>query len=282
MRKNVFDKYYNIINSSNAMTNWLFMPSLIDIELTNNCNYKCIFCRTRQMTRNRGFIELTVIKKIVDEIIQRGRCTGIRFIRWGEPTLHPDFDNACKIVTEAGIPLHVTTNGHNYYNALSTVDSVIFSMQGATEEEYECQRKEAQYHKLIDSLLRLIKERGENEKPFIQVSSTMTDRDKPEEIATFRETMERLADRVVIGRTIDYQPNRDQTTCKDLFYRLAVDWDGTVSACCADYDKLLSLGNLEEGINNLWRSETLKAYRMLHLLGKRTSLGLCRECKKGY
>ncbi|NPV27614.1 MAG: radical SAM protein [Firmicutes bacterium] len=85
-------------------------PFLIDIELTNICNLRCIFCGQQAMTRPKGYMEWGLFKKIVDECSSLYE-TPIRMIRWGEPFLHPGIIDFCRYVKEKGLLLHITTNG---------------------------------------------------------------------------------------------------------------------------------------------------------------------------
>jgi len=63
----------------------------IQLELTNNCNYKCPNCprNSGQMTRKKGFANINLIKKLLKENYNIARYVNFSF--FGEPLLHPDF-----------------------------------------------------------------------------------------------------------------------------------------------------------------------------------------------
>lgn len=277
MRHNIFQKYYHKLNQGHSSLSY---PSIIDVELTNICNLSCGFCRTTKSPRKKGSMSIDILKKIVDE--SRGHDCGIRFIRWGEPTMYEDLDLAISLVDEAGIPLHITTNGQKYHPMLSEVDSLTFSFQGASPEEYETQRLGAKYDKIASTIQNVVDERGDSEKPYIQITMTTTYADSVESIAAFKAYWGAIVDNLQVGYTIYYEKTKQGGVCKDLYNKVAVDWDGTVTACCADYNNEMSLGSLKDAsLASLWQFGMGK-YRTLHECGMGHSLTLCSTCEKGH
>ena len=65
--------------------------------------------------------------------------------------------------------------------------------------------------------------------------------------------------------------------------KLSIDWDGTVSPCCLDYDQQLSIGNInKDNLLDLWNSEELKAIRTLLANKRQDVLLLCSTCELNY
>lgn len=62
----------------------------IYIEVTNICNFNCNFCVYDLMKREKGFMDLNLFKKIVNEITENGNYQIVFFHLMGEPLLHPD------------------------------------------------------------------------------------------------------------------------------------------------------------------------------------------------
>lgn len=62
----------------------------INIELTNVCNFDCIFCPNDIMTRKKGFMSVDVAKKIIDDLAANKITNLINFYLMGESLLHPD------------------------------------------------------------------------------------------------------------------------------------------------------------------------------------------------
>lgn len=98
-RENPFDKIYRQCNGKSNLEKYnLFntkctkVPTHLDVELTNYCNICCNMCPvgTGIMKREQGFMSEEVFEKILHNI-RMFHIQGVRFIRWGEPTLHPRF-----------------------------------------------------------------------------------------------------------------------------------------------------------------------------------------------
>lgn len=298
MRSNPFQAIYDSPDYKEGQGK--YFPYIIDVELTNHCNLNCQMCDRKRMNRVQGFMPQEVFEKIVQECAPRG--TPIRLIGWGEPFLHPkiiDFVKYIKeykvvkrtdFIPEPPLPLHITNNGQMITEEQMKelvelkLDSIIFSFQGATPQGYELMRKGASYFKVRDNILKLIDIRGDKEKPFIHVSSTMTNETK-EEIKKFREYWEGIVDSVGIGKTnmhaqvayMNYKP------CLEVNRKLTVKWDGQVSACCGDYDNLLVVGDLEHyNLCQIWHGDKIEAIRKLLTYRMHRSLTLCKECVFAY
>lgn len=77
-----------------------------------------------------------VIETIIRNI-KKYNIPGVRFIRWGEPTMHPDYIEIIRKVKEAGAITHINTNGllldEDQMRQLveAGLDSIKFSFQGA-------------------------------------------------------------------------------------------------------------------------------------------------------
>jgi len=286
-------------------------PYIVDVELTNHCNLKCIFCAGQNaMTREKGFISEKLLMKAVDECSLFN--TPIRFIRWGEPFLHPKIISFIEYVKSRGLLLHITNNGQimkeNHMKALveHKVDSIIFSFQGATKDRYELMRNNENYNILCKNILKLIDIRGDKEKPFIQISCTMTDESK-EEIKDFVNYWQNIVDFIGIGKTnlsrlhalkpelfiasnglmnlINKETiKKAYRPCDEVYQKLSVDWDGKVTCCCDDFDNFLTIGDLNKStIFDIWNNNRkLNIFRELLDDNMQRSLSLCNTCYHTY
>ncbi|UCD54950.1 MAG: radical SAM protein [Candidatus Omnitrophota bacterium] len=285
-------------------------PFLVDVELTNHCNLKCIFCGQQAMKRDKGFMSETTLKKIVDECA--GHNTPIRFIRLGEPFLHPKITDFCKYVKSKGLILHITSNGlaitgnHMNYLIELGVDSLIFSLQGATKEQYEAMRGDNTYDRLRGNVLKMVELRKDRENPFIHISSTMTDESK-KEIDNFVNYWGYLIDAVSIGKTnlsllsaaqinsfkaigklelLKKQETikKEYRLCTEVYQKLSIDWDGKVTCCCGDFDNFLTVGDLGRStLFDIWNSsKELRIFRELLEKNMHKCLTLCSTCYHAY
>ncbi|EPR37542.1 Radical SAM domain protein [Desulfovibrio sp. X2] len=83
----------------------------IHLELTNVCDFNCLFCPKSLMTRGYGYMDEALARRAIDEISRKGLAEKITFHVMGEPTLHPKFFDILAYARDAGMPVGLTTNG---------------------------------------------------------------------------------------------------------------------------------------------------------------------------
>ena len=159
------------------------------------------------------------------------------------------------------------------------------------------------FDNLLEKIELLYRKRGDHEAPYIHVATTITYETK-EQIDSFVDRAKQFSDEVSVGRTImDYTAcdkaklseeekktlawlkthetvTRKYQECPEVYDKLSIDWDGTVSACCSDYDQLMSVGHLDHSsLKEIWtNSEELNRYRELLADMRHGELELCRTC----
>ena len=62
------------------------LPDIVQIESTNLCNAKCVFCPRDEMHRQQGIMDMDLFRKVVDECAALG-ITHVRLHNYGEPFL---------------------------------------------------------------------------------------------------------------------------------------------------------------------------------------------------
>ena len=311
-RMNPFKPIYDICNSGDPHDKILKLPSFpryLDIELTNVCNFHCLMCPvgTDSIKRPRGMMDGEIFNKIIHEIAFFH--TPIRFIRWGEPTLHPKFVDFLKIAKKNNIICHLNTNGSKISEDLIEffislpLDSIKFSFQGVDRMSYAEMRNINFFDKLVKNIKLLYQKRGDKPFPFIHVATTTT-YESPEQIDHFCQMMKKHTDLVTVGKTmmkiIDpsevklSNENRERLKflktqeslipkhfdiCPEVFDKLSINWDGTVSACCSDYDNKMIVGDLKKNsIQEIWLSEKMKIYRKILAERRYDAIDLCEHC----
>ena len=60
------------------------LPEIVQIESTNICNAKCVFCPRDDMERRQGIMDMALFTKIVDECAALG-IEHVRMHNYGEP-----------------------------------------------------------------------------------------------------------------------------------------------------------------------------------------------------
>ena len=83
----------------------------VHIELTNICDFNCLFCPKSLMKRPPGSMDPDLAKRIINEIAENGICEKITFHVMGEPTLHPRFFDILSHALNRGMKIGLTTNG---------------------------------------------------------------------------------------------------------------------------------------------------------------------------
>lgn len=319
MRENPFTHIYRACNTGatnhekNILRSTQYAePILMDIELTNSCNLQCYMCPTgtRNMKRTKGFMSQDIMDKIADNL-QDSSIAGIRFILWGEPTLHPQFLEFAQRIKDMGKMVHFNTNGILLTEEMirrlvnMEIDSIKFSFQGVDQKSYEEMRFGSDWNKLIDNIKMMNRIRGEKEKPYIQISTTITDESK-EQVQQFMEEMQPLCEHVSVGQTIlnhldvdrmnipeerkrDFIKLRDKQSliekhfdvCPEIYNKLSILWNGDVTMCCNDFEgQDMVLGNIRDySIRELWNSpKALNICKMLEDTQQYDKIGICSIC----
>src|ERR671915_376719 len=78
------------------------LPEIVQIESTNICNAKCVFCPRDEMHRRQGVMKLDLYRKIVDECTELG-ITHIRVHNYGEPFIDRKLVDKVRYAKEKGI-----------------------------------------------------------------------------------------------------------------------------------------------------------------------------------
>lgn len=263
-------------------------PAIVDIEPTNHCNLECAFCGREIMKREKGFMDFVLYRRIVDEVAQNNRA--IKFSMWGEPFLHPKIYEMFTYAKEKGLLVHVTTNGILFdpYR-LNNIDSINFSFQGTTREEYTLIRNNGFYDLIVDKIETLL---SLDNRPAVGITTTVLD-ETEEQIADFINKWIDEVEQVNWGYTYythldgehvkelkKRQNSKIRTRpCNNLMVNLGVYWDGYVSGCCGDWDRQMLIGYLGKStIRELWTCQKMQDYRELNLAGKLYKIRRCRIC----
>ncbi len=281
-------------------------PRILDIELTSSCNFRCLMCPTGNLSLKRKpvFMDFQVLCDILRQCPEE---TAVRFIGWGEPTLHPDLVNAIRVAHRMSILVHVNTNGSKITKAYAKrlvsagLASIKFSFQGTDRATYMEMRNTDFFEGMIEAIKAVRYERI-GVFPFISASTTTT-YETEEEIGEFRALLGPLVDQLTIGKTIfDYMDmsavrlkpgdkallqklkalesveKRHPNPCPEVFDKLSIHADGSVVVCCNDYNGTVDLGNAGEvAIKDMWRHPKIEEYRR-KLAENDYSSSLCKDC----
>lgn len=143
------------------------------LHITSKCNQNCEYCY-RDLNKIQ-ILSLTLenIEHIITQLASL--CRGITIIlTGGEPTLHPNIVEICKMIKSFGFYIEINTNGSllpDYPELLETVDIFNISLDGSKQEIHEALRGHGTYQRTLNAISFLQKK-----KAFFTIVPTITSR----------------------------------------------------------------------------------------------------------
>jgi len=298
--KNPFQWMYEEAARGNNASKYAELPEYpthIDVELTSTCNFRCRMCPVGNLSLDRpaGFMSWETFDRIVEQCASQ--VIGLRFVGWGEPMMHPQVFRFLRRATDALLPTHLNTNGSkigDYEQQMLInmgLDSIKFSLQGSTRETYAEMRSIDFYDDLFNAVRKFHRRRGVHPKPFISVSTTVTD-EHPSTIEVFKRKFSPFCDQLSVGHTtFDFMDDVPEdlaarqtvekkhfNPCPEVFDKLAISFDGTARVCCNDYNGTTNLGNINQfDLKDIWKEMTIVSYRK-RLSEEDYTMPLCNSC----
>ncbi len=264
------------------------LPDIVQIESTNLCNAKCVFCPRDEMHRRQGVMEMDLFKKVVDECAALG-ITHVRVHNYGEPFLDRQLVEKVRYAKERGIAeVGMISNGSLITEPIARgmieagLDAINISVDASGKETFERTRVHLEYDTVIANiraLARLRKEMGRR-RPKLILSFVRQGNTADEQ--AFIEEWSQVADKIHVTDLHNWAGTLNETSnvsfpCYRLWLTFTVLWDGRVSLCCADFDGRHILGDLRTStIAEIWNSPTYLAVRRQHL--QDGGPGICRSC----
>lgn len=236
--------------------------SFIDINPTELCNRKCVFCPRHDPNKypNQNLhMEIDTAHKMREELEKLNWNGSINICGNGEPLLHKNIVDLVKAFGDK-IKIEITTNGDFLTVDLikqlyeSKLNFMIISMYDGPEQvEYFTSLFD---ESSIDKSKYILRDRwyGENE----EYGLILTNR------AGFFDWNKNIG----IGKQCFY-----------MHYSMQIDWNGDVLSCCHDtYEKTRTFGNVnDETLLDIWNSNVWNKSRKLLGDGKRIELP-CNKC----
>jgi radical SAM protein with 4Fe4S-binding SPASM domain len=301
-------------------------PTHLQIEPTNRCNLRCALCPvTTGMDRPAGDMDFNLYKKFINEI---GDYVFLILLwDWGEPFLHPSAFEMISYAKQKGIKVVASTNGHLFKNEnqadrliLSGIDSIIFAIDGISQETYEPYRRGGHLETVFQAI-RTVGNRKQvlNSKTplinfrFIVMKHNEHEIPKVKEMAralqidalTFKTLNPVNRDFYALDKTEDRNQNEflpenpfyrrfkydaargqafrvKQNLCKQLWNNPVIHWNGTVCTCSYDPKEKYALGDLnQQSFKNIWSGLPYRSLRRQFRKDWET-LPLCSDCSYSY
>lgn len=262
-------------------------PHQFFVEVTNSCNCRCEMCIQGDMKRQKGKIDVELMKKIIDEVAFFDPY--FDFCKQGEPLLHPKIVEMISYAVTRGLSkTRLITNGKLLGRDLSRdivasgLEKINISFNGYNKETYERYQKGAKFEKTLKNIFDLlaVKHEMNSETPRVEISLVLYDGLKSNHKRFFQMLEGLPVDRMRVSTMINFfgknkepaldenvkKPYSEWPTCKVPFRFFNINWDGDVTPCIIDYDKKYSIGNVtHEKVLDIWNGEKMRFFRKCHI-----------------
>ncbi len=289
-------------------------PPVLTIEPTNICNLHCPLCVTGNgsMERANGRMSFDVFTRLIDEL--GDRVMYVVFFNQGEPFIHRGFTDFIAYAHRRGIYTTTSTNAH-YFDAAtaeaavrSGLDTMVISVDGATQETYSRYRVGGSLEKVLQGIRNLVaaKRRLHRKTPYLFMQFLLMKHNEHELPA-----MERLAKELGVDRLLkkniqvetlaearewlpreeryrryrltenDFTVKNGKGVCIRPWVTTMVNWDGAVVPCCFDKNGRHTTGDLRDAsFARIWESRAYHQFRQA-MLTQRESIDICKNCNQG-
>ena len=286
-------------------------PFVMYIEPTNVCNFECAFCPTgnksllKNCNRPSGFMPLELFKKLVDDLKEfPEKIKLINLWKDGESFLHPDFPEMCQYLGQAHVAERfiARTNGTRLEPELckkiiaSGINEIGISVEAVNDDKYfQLTRRKFSYENLVKNVANLYKIRG-NCRIYVKIIDVDL---SEEEKQRFFNDFSGISDICTIeylmgwsgnefdfklGHKVEVTQNgsrkKNIAVCTLPFTCLSVNHNGKVSICCSDWMHKTIVGDIHsQSIYDIWNSQELKKFRLMHLHHCKYQNEACKSCE---
>jgi MoaA/NifB/PqqE/SkfB family radical SAM enzyme len=264
------------------------LPEIVQIEATNICNAKCVFCPRDEMHRRQGIMSLELFKKIVDECAELG-ITHVRMHNYGEAFVDRKLVEKVRYAKLKGIQeVGMISNGSLITEPVAKgmieagLDAINISVDASGKEVFEATRVGLKYDRVIANIERLLRLRGESGKRRPKLILSFVRQNNSADEQAFIEHWRTIADKIHVTDLHNWAGTLNTESdvnypCYRPWLTFTVLWDGRVSLCCADFDGKTILGNLNtHTIAEIWNAEPYRKVRREHL--ESGGPDVCRAC----
>jgi len=280
-------------------------PHLHQIEPTNHCPYSCLICpRSYKMNRILGFMNTCLFEKVIAEVgtySPQTKTKEIELFHFGESLLHPEIAEMVGYVSGNGLKGVLSVNAPEMFPELmrrvltNKPYKIIISLDGYDNESYKRIRGEnADFVLAVRNIIELISIHKElksetiltvrmiefslNDQHVEEFRKFWADKEIGVEIREFFPWSEK--EMISLGKFKKFPPFMP---CPFPWQYLVVQWDGSVVACCRDYNSENILGNAkEQTLLEIWNGEKLKILREKLKNADYRNLDNCHECMEIY
>jgi MoaA/NifB/PqqE/SkfB family radical SAM enzyme len=285
-------------------------PPVVMIEPTNICNLRCPLCPSGNGTlkREKGYMTIETFCKIIDQVHHKS----FMVVLWnqGEPFLNHDILAMIRYASDKKMFTLLSTNG-NIQPACdklvqSGLDSLIISLDGATQETYNKYRINGKLTDVLNLAKELVTSRRKlhRKNPLLRWQFLVMKHNEHEIDAIKQLAKEIQVDNLEL-KTVQIYEKEDVDNflplnpryrrykitgdnfelkagilnrCRRIWVNAIVNWNGKMSVCCFDKDIEQEIGNInDEKLIKIWKGKGFQKFRR-QILANRQVFPMCVNC----
>lgn len=267
-------------------------PSVLVVELTNNCNANCLMCGRESMSRKRMYMKFDLFQEIILDAKNKGIKT-IQLSFYGEPLLFPKLVDAVRFIKEemSDVVIVANTNGALLTRKLAKdlLDAGLslfsISIDGSNKTEFEKIRVGLKWNdvrKNVKDLNALITTHNYPARVHIRGLNL---KNYSIDINEYNRLWVPYANQVMIRNDHDTCRSQKESImhqlfpCDKIFSQIVIMVNGEATICAYDWEGESSYGKFpDKSIKQLWRTPILIKKRLTHFFGMKKSINFCRDC----
>jgi radical SAM protein with 4Fe4S-binding SPASM domain len=272
-------------------------PIQIDLELNGSCNMQCPFCIHGYNGQTNLDLQLSLeqAKNILQQAYSAGAAS-LKLNYINEPLIRKDLEDVIAYARSVGyVNIYLVTNGSllTPERQLSILQAgltrIYVSIDAATAETYNKQRKSGLYERVVGNVRSLIQTRNSLNMSFPLVRvSFLKNAINIHEALDFFDQWKDTAD-LITFQTMNNVPDTETglsiesfaepKPCDFPFKQLVVDHEGNILPCCKLPGRKLKIGNIKSmSIQQAWQSDKMQDLRSQHSSENSTLNPICRAC----
>ena len=292
-------------------------PDVVRIETSGMCNYECIHCSTKDLTRKRPLLSSSLFFSIIDQFDKMSFVPRVVVLyHGGEPLMNKNLSLFIRMLKAYGVRKTSITTNCSLLDArtseallLAGLDELKVSFDGSSPEENNKIRKNGDFYHAAGNLLLFLKlaKKFRLPLPLIEVSNVqiftraqlleiMSEGNNrqlaiPQYLLDFFAEFESYLKFASFParQWVGYKPSpllkseclpiEAPKNCPNAFETISVLSNGDVVPCCDDLNGDMVFGNVKDAsIFDIWNDTRYVQFR--DLLGRGIAPKFCKTCPK--
>ncbi len=287
-------------------------PFILSLELWNECNAGCLFCRDAKGkiyninpeqpslgSISKGKMPVEMAKDIIDQI-KEDVLIAVLYTN-GEPLLYKDLADLVKFSTERKVMTMISTNGllftpENARALLSSgIDFIKIQLGGFTQDIYSIQIRYGEVEKLKNNIRMVTNIKKELKSHAVILIDWITYQYNEHQIPLIRQfckdndLMLSFRQGNPRGGLEDKETPLPTSTlpmsCDWLWKAMQVNFNGDVLQCCegviwSNIKPYTTYATNQSRVKEIWNGPAAQATRELMKTKGRTSMSICKQCQR--